>query len=266
MLSRATPGRVGRLVEIAGAADVFATGDLHGNIGNFQQVLQLADLAAHARRHLVMQELIHGVFRYADGADKSHQAVDLWAALKCQFPERVHYLLGNHELAQWTNRAIAKNEYDLNAGFLDGVRSAYGARGVEVYAAYLDLFKALPLVLRTANRVFLSHSLPGASAMAKFDPARLRAADYSAEDLRPSGAAYAIAWGRDASAANAAEFLKKVDADLLITGHIPCDTGFTVANDRQIILDTLGSPAAYCLFPADRPLTHQQLVACVKLL
>src|SRR5262245_39687949 len=99
MLSRATPGRVGRLVELAGAADVLAVGDLHGHIGNFQQLLKLADLGHHPKRHLVMQELIHGPFRYGDGSDKSHQAVDLWAALKCQFPDRVHYLPGNHEMA-----------------------------------------------------------------------------------------------------------------------------------------------------------------------
>ena len=42
--------------------------------------------------------------------------------------------------------------------------------------------------------------------------------------------------------------------------------GFDVPNDRQVILDSLGSPAAYCLFPADRPLTHDELLACVKTL
>jgi len=266
MLSRATPGRTGRLVEFGAATDVLVTGDLHGHIGNFQHVLKIADLPRHPRRHLVMQELIHGAFRYGDGSDKSHQAVDLWAALKCQFPERVHYLPGNHEMAQWTNRAIAKNDFDLNAGFLDGVRSAYGARAIDIYAAYLDLFKALPLALRTPNRVFLSHSLPPATGMAKFDPVRLLDGEYADDDLRPGGTAYGFVWGRDVSSANVAEFLKKVDADLLITGHIPCDTGFTVPNDRQVILDTLGSPAAYCLFPADRPLTHPQLLECVKLL
>jgi hypothetical protein len=266
MLARATPGRTGRLIELAGAADVLAVGDLHGHIGNFQQVLKIADLAKHPKRHLIVQELIHGPYRYSDGSDKSHQAVDVWAALKCQFPDRLHYLPGNHEMAQWTNRAIAKNDIDLNAGFLDGVRSAYGAKAVEIYAAYLDLFKSLPLALRTPNRVFLSHSLPPATAMAKFDVARLRAADYDPDDLRPGGAAYGTVWGRDTSPANAGEFLKKVDADLLITGHVPCDAGFAVPNDRQVILDTLGSPAAYCLFPADRPLTHKQLLDCVKLL
>ena len=58
----------------------------------------------------------------------------------------------------------------------------------------------------------------------------------------------------------------KVDADLLITGHIPCEKGFEVPNDRQVILDCMGSPACYCLLPADRPLAHDELVGCVRTL
>jgi hypothetical protein len=54
-----------------------------------------------------------------------------------------------------------------------------------------------------------------------------------------------------------------VDADWLITGHIPCGNGFDVPNDRQIILDALGTPACYCLFPTDRPLTQAALLECV---
>jgi hypothetical protein len=58
-------------------------------------------------------------------------------------------------------------------------------------------------------------------------------------------------------------FLEKVDADLLITGHIPCERGFEVPNARQVILDCMSAPAGYCLFPADRPLSHQELVNCI---
>jgi hypothetical protein len=265
-LTRTTPGRTGRYVELADAADVLVAGDLHGNIANFQRLLKIADLAAHPRRHLVMQELIHGAFRYADGSDKSHQAVDLWSALKCQFPSRVHYIPGNHELAQYTNRPIAKADLDLNANFLDGVRTGYGRHGDVIYAAYLDLFRALPVALRTPNRVFLSHSLPAAIVMERFDPAALRREEHDEADLLPGGAVFSMSWGRDTSPANVAAYLRKVDADWLITGHIPCERGFDVPNDRQIIVDCLGEPAAYCLFQAATKITHAELVACVKLL
>jgi len=259
-------GRRGRVIHLLDAAEVLAVGDLHGNIDNFQKVIQVAALGTHPRRHLVMQELIHGRFTYPDGSDKSHRAVDLWCALKCQFPTRVHYLPGNHELSQWTNRWIAKDDRDLNASFRDGVRTAYGTRGDEVYAAYLELFVVLPVAVRTSNRIFLSHSLPAAAARADLDLSLLEREGHSNSDLVPGGLVYSIVWGRDTSAANATAYLNKVDADLLVTGHVPCDAGFAVPNDRQIILDSLDTQAAYCLFPADAPLTHSELVDCIKLI
>ena len=42
------------------------------------------------------------------------------------------------------------------------------------------------------------------------------------------------------------------------------DTGFDVPNDRQLIVDCAESPAGYVLFPADRPLTHSELVGCIR--
>src|SRR5262249_49156330 len=251
--SRNTPGRRGRVVHLLDATEVLATGDLHGNIANFQRILKVAELDRHPRRHLVMQELIHGKFAYADGGEKSHQAVDLWCALKCQYPTRVHYLPGNHELSQWTNRLIGKNDDDLNANFRDGVRTAYGSHADAIYAAYLELFTALPLAIRTPNRVFLSHSLPSAGALPQFDPYQLERSDHEPGELQPGGLVYTLVWGRDNSAENTVKFLRTVDADWLITGHIPCDTGFNLPSERQIILDCMGSPAAYCLFPTDRP-------------
>jgi hypothetical protein len=228
--------------------------------------LTTAALAQHPRRHLVLQELVHGPFRYPTGGDKSHQLVDLLAALKCQFPARVHLLLGNHELAQWTNHWIAKAEQDLNELFRAGVDFAYGDRADEVYAAYLKLFATVPLAVWTSNRVFLSHSLPTAGRLEAFDAGRLSQDGVEPTDLEPGGFVYALVWGRDTKPATVAAFLQKVDADLLITGHIPCPDGYAVPNDRQVILDSLGSPAAYCLFPTDRPLSHSELVGCVRLL
>jgi hypothetical protein len=58
-------------------------------------------------------------------------------------------------------------------------------------------------------------------------------------------------------------FLKKVDADFVISGHVACERGYAVPNDRQIILDCVGVPACYCLFSATRALTHDELVGGV---
>jgi len=258
---RDTPGRKGRLVRLQDVDEVMAVGDLHGNVENFRRALQKAELGTHPRRHLVLQELVHGPFRYPGGGDKSHQLVDLLAALKCQFPMQVHLLLGNHELAQAAGQAIAKTESDLNAIFREGVGTAYLARAPEVYAAYLQLFTVVPLAVRTPNRVFLSHSLPSGARLERFDPALLEWDVHAEEDLAVGGAVHNLVWGRDTRAETASAFLQKVDADWLITGHIPCPQGFDVPNERQIILDALGAPACYCLFPTDRPVTQQDLIS-----
>jgi hypothetical protein len=102
--------------------------------------------------------------------------------------------------------------------------------------------------------------------MTNFDPAVLERDEMEEADLEYGGVVHSLVWGRDVSAANAAAYLQKVDADFLITGHIPCDQGFAVPNDRQLILDSLGTPACYCLFPTDRPLTQTELVECVGVL
>ncbi len=260
---RDTPGRTGRLVRLDDAAEVFVVGDLHGHVESLRLALQRADLGKYPRRHFILQELIHGPFRYPAGGDKSHQLLDLLAALKCQYPQRTHFLLGNHELSQATNRRIAKDDVDFNELFREGVGTAYGPHASAVYAAYLELFAAAPLAARTPNRVFLSHSLPNGSRLDRFDPAVLEQDTPDEAEWKLGGSLHALVWGRDTSAATAAAFLRKVDADLLVTGHIPCDGGYAVPNERQLIVDAAGSPACGCLFPADRPLTHAELVAGV---
>ncbi len=80
-----------------------------------------AALDRHPERHLVLQELIHGPLSYpGDGGDRSHQLLDVVAALKCQYPDRAHLILGNHELSELTGRVIGKDGETLNAKFLQG--------------------------------------------------------------------------------------------------------------------------------------------------
>jgi hypothetical protein len=260
---RDQPGRRGRLVDLVQPEEVLVAGDLHGNIENFRRLLERSQLAKNPGRHLVLQELIHGPFRYPAGGDKSHQLIDLFAALKCQFPLQVHLLLANHEAAQATGQSIAKSEANLNDIFRQGVQTAYGAHAPAVYAAYESLFAVLPLALRTPNRVFLSHSLPAASRLPSFDPRVLTQDVSEAVEFQLGGSIRALLWGRDCRPETVAGFLQKVDADWLITGHIPTAKGFDVPNERQIILDTIGTPAGYCLFPANRAVTHQDLVGFI---
>jgi len=258
---RATPGRKGHFIELQDCSDLLVAGDLHGHIANFQVILKAADLANHPKRHLVLQEVIHSAFRYPTGGDKSHQLLDLFAALKCQYPTRVHLIPGNHELAQMTCRPIAKGNESQNEVFVEGIQAAYGTSWAEVEKAYYEMIRALPLALRTPNRVFLSHTMIPGKQLGEFDAMQLREDEYPESAYQPGGVAYGITWGRDTSQKTADEFLRKVDADFLVSGHIPTDSGHDVPNFKQLIVDCSASPAAYALIPADRPMTFAELLA-----
>lgn len=260
---RNTAGRRGRFVELRDLDEVLVAGDMHGNLENFRRLLAKAQLAKYPRRHLVLQEVIHGPFTYPDGSDRSHQLFDIVAALKCEYPARVHLLPGNHEVGQFTERKVIKHDRDLNTLFLGGVQQAYGGRSGDVLAGYRELFLTLPFALKTPNRVFLSHSLPAKSRLGTFDVEMLYRTQVPEDEYHPGGSLYALCWGRDTEIAHVEEFLRMVDADYLISGHIPCE-GHQIPNDRQLILDSLGVPAACCLFPANRPITFKELCAGVE--
>ncbi|MFO0961066.1 MAG: metallophosphoesterase [Isosphaeraceae bacterium] len=266
-LTGSTPGRDGNVVELRDATDVIVAGDLHGDLRSFKGVLDRAELARTPGRHLVLQELVHDIPADPEMGkpDLSHRLVDVVCALKCQYPDRVHVILGNHELSELTRRPIAKKGIPLNEGFFAGLKLTYGDGAEAIYAAYMDHFAALPLAVRTPNRIFLVHTLPEARDLEDFDLAVLKAKGWTDEQSRRGGPVYAMTWGRDNSLETAERFAAMVDADFFICGHQPCDQGFLPANPRLLIIDGTAPHPASCLFRADRPVTYEDLVQGVRL-
>jgi hypothetical protein len=177
------------------------------------------------------------------------------------YPDRVHYLPGNHELSELSGRSIAKKGVPLNHLFRVGLESSYGAMAGPIREAYDVLFRALPLAVRTPNRVFVCHTLPEARQMDGFDVSVLAAEDWPVESLERGGSVYAMTWGRDTSVEASEQFAQIVDADLFVCGHQPCDAGFRRANDRLVLLDGTDPIGAYCLFPAHGRITIDDLMA-----
>ncbi|MFI5460980.1 MAG: metallophosphoesterase [Isosphaerales bacterium] len=266
-LMRATPGRSGGIITPNRAAEVMVVGDLHGNLSAFKKVLAIADLDHHPGRHLVLQELIHGPLIYPDDkGDRSHQLLDVVAALKCQFPDRAHLILGNHELSELTGRTIGKDGESLNANFRRGIETAYGASSGEVFESYRGLFAALPLAVRTENRTYVCHTIPDAADLDSLDLDLLKVDVWPESSMKRRGTIYALTWGRDTSPETADRFASMVDADFFITGHQPCDQGFRQANHRQIIIDGTDPYPSYCLFPADQPVSIESLLKCARVI
>jgi len=261
-----TPGRQGSLVVISPemADDVMITGDLHGHRHNFNRILEIADLDNHARRHLILQEVCHGGPVYpGTEACMSHTMLEDVAGLKAAYPDRVHFILSNHELAELTDYPIIKANILLNLLFRMGIQIMYGEASERVREALVSFLKSCPLAIRLPGQIFVSHTLPEAVDEQGFDTTIFQR-DINASDLKKSSSLFSLVWGRDFRPENAAAFAKLVDAEVLIHGHEPTQEGFSVPNDQQIILDCSGHKACYVILPTDEPLSHKKITQQIK--
>jgi hypothetical protein len=115
-----------QVVHLPADGEVWMTGDLHDHRPNFDKLLKAADLAKNPQRHLVLHELIHGDYFDANHAEGSWLMLFRAAELKEKFPEQVHFLLANHDLAQIHGEGIMKAGFSVCEAFTAGVRRDFG--------------------------------------------------------------------------------------------------------------------------------------------
>jgi len=260
--NRRTPTREGNVVVITSesAEDVLITADLHGHRRNFNAIRKLADLDNHPRRHLILQEVCHGGPTYPEnGGCMSHAMLEDVAKLKAHYPERVHFLLSNHELAELTEYPILKSKRMLNLLFRMGMQAMYGPAIDKVREAMAGFLRTCPLAVRLPGDVLVCHTLPEHCDRRAFDRSILQR-PLEALDFREHGRVFDMLWGRDFRRENAAAFARATSAKVLIHGHEPCPAGYEVPNDIQIILDCCTDKACYLLLPTNRELTHEEIV------
>jgi len=261
-VNRSASCRQGNVVVISDtdADDVLVAADLHGNRRNYEKLLDLAALDSHPRRHLVMQEVCHGGPAYPSGTGcMSHLLLEDMARLKTRYPDRFHYLLSNHELAELIDYPIVKAGRMLNLLFRCGTQQMYGTSVGKVRDAYIEFLKSLPLAVRITNGLFISHSIPEQTDREPYDYGVFDR-DLEMADWAEGGAAFRLVWGRDYRPENAKRFAEAVNARLLITGHEPCGDGYQVPNRRQVIIDTQLDHGCYLILPTDEPLTQAQVI------
>ncbi len=271
----ATAGRRGNVIEIGppvssypapqeGADDVMLTGDLHGHRRNLNLIRRIADLESLPRRHLVLQEVCHGGPTYPrNGGCMSHAMLEDIARLKVQFGDRVHFLLGNHELAELTDYPIQKNKQMLNLQFRLGLQQMYGDQSELVREAMMEFLRTSPLAVRIAGGVFVCHSIPENCDELPFDPAIFdRPIDLL--EFYERGDIFQMVWGRDHRPENAEAFAELMGARVLINGHEPCTEGYAVPNAHQVILDCCSDRACYVVLSTDRQWTQEEVVQRIR--
>lgn len=265
-----TPARRGNVIVLTAedGADVMITGDIHGHRKNFNLIRRVAALDKNPKRHLVLQEVCHGGPTYpANAGCMSHTVLEDVAKLKVQFPDRVHFILGNHELAEVTDYPIQKNKQMLNLLFRLGIQHVYGPAADRVRESYLTFIKSCPLGVRLSGDVLVTHSLPEDVDRQGFDVTVFHRPLDMVEFLEHKSV-FRLVWGRDYRRENAAAFARLTQAGVLIHGHEPCPQGFSTPNEFQLILDCSSDKAAYVILPLDRqtPWTLDEVVARVKFL
>jgi hypothetical protein len=225
-----------QVVHLPDEGEVWMTGDMHDNRTNFAKVTKLADLGNNPDRHIVLHELIHGDYFDSNHAEGSWLTLAKAAELKCDFPNQVHFLLANHDLAQIHGEGIMKAGFSVCEAFTAGVKRDFGNSHTSVTVAITEFLLSFPLAVRTKNDLFFCHSLPTDDQINVFDygvfDRPLTGADYR----RRTGPVYQLIWGRHVSPAGVEVFAEKMNAKLIVTGHQPQDTGYFVNGKRHLII------------------------------
>jgi len=234
--NRMAPARQEQVVHLPAEGELWMTGDLHDHRRNFDKLVKASDLGNNPQRHLILHELIHGDHYDASGAEESWITLYRAAELKCDFPEQVHFLLANHDLAQIHGKGIMKAGLSVCEAFTKGVKRAFDGQHNVATVAISEFLLSLPLAVRTQNGIFCCHSLPTDDQIDNFDytifDRPLAGPDYA----QRTGPVYQLIWGRHMSAETVDKFAEKVAADLILNGHQPQESGYATNGDKQLIL------------------------------
>ncbi|MGD0896430.1 MAG: metallophosphoesterase [Thermoguttaceae bacterium] len=264
--NRQTPGRRGSLIVLTpeSAGEVMVTGDLHGHRKNFNLIRRVAALDKSPGRHLVLQEACHGGPVYPEnGGCMSHTVLEDIARLKVKYPARVHFLLGNHELAELSDYPILKKKQMLNMLFRMGLQQMYGLAAEKVREAMLAFLRTCPLGVCLPHGVLVCHSIPEQTDTRKFDKTVFDR-DLNPLEFFEHGDIFRLLWGRDHRAENARAFAQWMGVRMLLCGHDPCSEGYNAPNQHLIILDCCGEKACYVILPTDRELGQPEIIKKIR--
>ena len=253
--------RQGQVVSLPDSGTVVMTGDLHDNRTNWRKLLHVAALDQSPDRHLILHELIHGDHFDDQGREDSWVTLYRAAELLLDFPEQVHFLLANHDLAQIHGEGISKGGLSVCEAFTAAVKRDFGSSYMSVEMAITEFLLALPLAVRAPKaKLLFCHSMPNEAEFDAFDYDVFARDKLGGEDYRRRvGPAYQLIWGRGIGPERAEEFARALSANVVITGHQPQDKGYKRNGDHHLILASDHARGVYLPLPLDRPLSMDEI-------
>jgi len=269
--------RRGSIDSIDAPGKLIATGDLHDNPVAFAKLVRLANMTLNEAGleqaaptgepcHLTLHEIIHSD-RLVNGMDMSYRALVRVADLKARFPEHVHALLGNHELAQYTNAGVLKDGVRCVDVFNDAVEFTFGDDAPRVDEACKAFIRSLPIALEIhtpRGTILCSHSVPAAAGIARFDTQIIRRDLHDDDYIPRTGSAYLMTWGRGYDEQSLEDLVERWGVYMFILGHEKAEDGVKFVQPNAIILASDHERGTYLPIDLSDPPTPANAVSRVK--
>lgn len=240
--------RRGNVVCLPADGTLVITGDIHGHRLNFERIVSYADLERNPNRHIVLQEVIHGGPENSGGGCLSYQLLFEVARYKVSFPDRVHIIMGNHDISFINNSEVIKDGKEMNRSIRSALSEEFQENTADVTLAIKRFLFSQPLAIRCENRIWLSHSLPSDKLADQFDRHILERELRHGDVVKP-GSAYVLIWGRNHSQALLDRLAELLDVDIFVLGHQPQLQGWSRAGSNLIIIASDHNHG--CLLPID---------------
>lgn len=242
--NRTASCRKGSIDHISAPGHLIASGDTHDHPRNFRAIVAAAGLDGEfgsEPKHLTLHEIIHPELPDDQPIDYSYRGLTRIAWLKAEYPELVHVLLANHELAQAIGSGIMKNGIRVVDAFNAGVNGVFGDGAQQVHEAITRFVMAMPIALRCRcpqGDILCAHSVPGPAMMGRFDPSILER-DLTMDDYQPRvGSAHMMVWGRGYDADQLEDLTERWGINLFVLGHEHASKGYQIVEPNAIVLNT----------------------------
>ncbi len=243
----------GSLVELPKKGKALIIADIHGNLTDFNKLMDIWKDFKKEDNHLVLI----GDFIHAIDHDKD-ESIELLETVKSNFEKdtNFHVLLGNHEWSVITSVAIYKNMEDLNSTFEILLKEKFQDKWLDKLKEYQDFFRKLPIAVKTGNKVFISHAGPAKEVNSIEDVIHITDVSYL-NNQKLLG----LLWNRygDYDNNDIDSFLKNVGCQAMIVGHTPVD-GAKLIGEKQLILSSSLSRGnkAYIILDLEKKITNAQ--------
>ena len=260
----------GRLVEVEPTGEALVVGDLHGDLESLVEILRQSNIIERMRKSTLSILIFLG--DYGDRGACSAETYYTVLKLKLLHPEQVILMRGNHE----GPKDLLPSPHDLPQQF----QARFG--GNEAYSKTRELFErlysallingrcmmvhgGLPKDLSTIDDLAYAHRLhPSCSFLEEIlwsDP------DETINGAVPSPRGAGRLFGKNITD----RVLAKLNVKVLIRGHEPCENGYKINHEGEIVtlFSRKGSPyfnayGAYLDVSLDETFEDaQQLVKCI---